>query len=242
MRRVEGGLWTVVLVGIGGDYPPNDEAAFVEFARSLHSPAIYEAIKDAEPVSPVYGYRRTANRRRRYDRVRLPENFLVLGDAACVLNPSYGSGMTAAALSAEALEESLDGLRHTLGGPDILNGLGRRFHRRQTRAVAPCWTLTANSDRQWASGGPDELGFVRRGLHRISEEVMGLAVEREDVARALLETKNLIKSPAALLRPGILLPALYRAAFAQRTKPYGKPPRKESERTSIPTGASTGSS
>ncbi len=25
MRRVEGGFWTVVLVGIGGDYPPTDE-------------------------------------------------------------------------------------------------------------------------------------------------------------------------------------------------------------------------
>ncbi len=244
MRRVEGGLWTVVLVGIGGDYPPTDEAAFVDFARSLHSPAIHDAIKDAEPVSPVYGYRRTANRRRRYDRARLPENFLVLGDAACVLNPSYGSGMTAAALSVEALEESLDGLpSNTTGGPGTLRGLGRRFHERQIRAVAPCWTLTANSDRQWASGGVDGLGLSRRVLHRISEEVMGLAVEREDVARALLETKNIIKSPAVLLRPGILLPALYRAVFAPQTKPSGKPPRKEeSEWTSMPTGASTGSS
>ncbi len=78
MRRVEGGFWTVVLVGIGGDYPPTDEDEFVGFARSLHSPAIHDAIKDAEPVSPVYGYRRTANRRRRYDLARLPENLLVL--------------------------------------------------------------------------------------------------------------------------------------------------------------------
>lgn len=244
MRRVEGGLWTVVLVGIGGDYPPTDKDAFVEFARSLHSPAIHDAIKDAEPVSPVYGYRRTANRRRRYDRARLPENFLVLGDAACVLNPSYGSGMTAAALSVEALEGCLDELpRRALDGLPVLHGLGRRFHRYQARAVAPCWTLTANSDRQWASGGIDGLGLARRVLHRVSEEVMGLAVEREDVARALLETKNLVKPPAALLRPGILLPALWRAAFAPRAKPSGKPPRKEeSERTSMHTKASTGSS
>ncbi|WP_166395048.1 NAD(P)/FAD-dependent oxidoreductase [Rubrobacter marinus] len=238
MRRVEGGLWTVVLVGIGGDYPPTDEDEFVEFARSLHSPAIYEAIKDAEPVSPVYGYRRTANRRRRYDRARLPENFLVLGDAACVLNPSYGSGMTAAALSAEALDACLRESRRR--GP-VSHGFGRRFHKRQLRAVAPCWTLTANSDRQWASATPEELGPARRVLHRVSEEVMGLAVEREDVARALLETKNLLAPPSALLRPGILLPALWRAAFAPRTKPRD-PREEESAWTSTPTGASTGSS
>ena len=245
MRRVEGGLWTVVLVGIGGDYPPTDEDEFVEFARSLHSPAIHDAIKDAEPVSPVYGYRRTANRRRRYDRARLPENFLVLGDAACVLNPSYGSGMTAAALSAEALDACLQKLpRRAPDDPASLRGLGSRFHKAQKRAVAPCWTLTANSDRQWASAGPEGLGPARRVLHRVSEEVMGLAVEREDVARALFETKNLLKPPSALLRPGILLPALWRAAFAPRTKTRKKPPHppKENEWTSTPTGASIGSS
>ena len=244
MRRVEGGFWTVVLVGIGGDYPPTDEDAFVEFASSLHSPAIHDAIKDAEPVSPVYGYRRTANRRRRYDRAPLPENLLVLGDAACVLNPSYGSGMTAAALSAEALDGCLrESTGRAPGGPNDMKGFGRRFHKRQVRAVAPCWTLTANSDRQWASAGPDGLGFARRVLHRVSEEVMGLAVEREDVARALLETKNLLKPPSALLRPGILIPALWRAAFAPRSKPAGpSDDRKEGEWTSTPTGASIGSS
>ncbi len=245
MRRVEGGFWTVVLVGIGGDYPPTDEDAFVEFARSLHSPTIYEAIKDAEPASPVYGYRGTANRRRLYDRVRLPENFLVFGDAACVLNPSYGSGMTAAALSVEALDGCLRELKRRAPGLTVrLDGLGRRFHKGQRRAVAPCWTLTANSDRQWASENLDGLGPARRVLHRVSEEVMGLAVEREDVARALLETKNLLKSPFALLRPGILLPALWRAAFAPRVESSHKPldPQKEGEWKSAPTGASIGSS
>src|SRR5918997_434289 len=68
LRRVEGDVWTVVLIGLGGDYPPTRGDAFLEFARTLSSPVIYDAIKNAEPVSPVYGYRRTANRRRRYER------------------------------------------------------------------------------------------------------------------------------------------------------------------------------
>jgi 2-polyprenyl-6-methoxyphenol hydroxylase-like FAD-dependent oxidoreductase len=201
LRRVEGGLWTAVLIGTGGDYPPTDTEEFVAFAASLHSPAIHDAIKGAEPASPVYGYRRTANRLRHYERTRLPENFLVAGDAACVLNPSYGQGMTAAALSAAALRESLGGDRANLS---------RRFQRRQRRAVAPCWTATTNSDAQWAAGGVGDLSPARRVLYRISEEVMKLAIEREDVARTLLGVKNLIEPPAALLRPGILLPALAR--------------------------------
>jgi 2-polyprenyl-6-methoxyphenol hydroxylase-like FAD-dependent oxidoreductase len=202
LRRVEGDLWTAVLIGTGGDYPPTDPERFVSFAASLHSPAIHDAIKDAEPASPVYGYRRTANRLRHYERVRLPKNFLVAGDAACVLNPSYGQGMTAAALSAMALRECLSG--------GLTPNLSRRFQRRQRKAVAPCWTATTNSDAQWAAGGLEDLGLARRMLYRISEEVMKLAVEREDVARTLLGVKNLIEPPAALLRPGILVPALAR--------------------------------
>ena len=74
---------------------------------------------------------------------------------------------------------------------------------------------------------------------------MGLAVEREDVARALLETKNLLKPPSALLRPEILFPALWRAAFASRVRSSEKPPdgrEEESNWTSTPTGARAGSS
>ena len=213
LRRVEGGLWTAVLIGTGGDYPPTAPEEFISFAASLHSPAIHDAIKDAEPLSPVYGYRRTANRLRHYEKTRLPANFLVAGDAACVLNPSYGQGMTAAALSAMALRECL--------GRDQTSNLSRRFQSRQREAVAPCWTATTNSDAQWAAGGLEDLGLARRVLYRVSEEVMKLAVEREDVARTLLGVKNLIKPPAALLRPGILLPALARTVRRHPARPSG---------------------
>ena len=215
LRRVEGGVWTVVLIGLGGDHPPTDEEGFLGFARTLPSPIIYDVIKDAEPASPVYGYRRTANRRRFYERARtMPENFLVAGDAACTLNPSYGSGMTAVALSVEALDRCLaEQLERRRG----LAGLGRRFHERQASAVAPCWTMTANSDRVWAAASVKDLGPARRLLHHVSGEVLNLAAEKEDVAKTLLEVKNLLKPPAALLRPGILLPALKRTASSLLT-------------------------
>lgn len=212
LRRVEGDVWTAVLIGLGGDYPPTDGAGFLEFARTLPSPTIHDAIKGAEPVSPVYGYRRTANRLRHYEKTRLPEGFLVLGDAACVLNPSYGQGMTAAALSAIALRDCLARRR---GGN--LDGLGRTFQKAQRRAIAPCWTATTNSDAQWAAAGVEDLGPARRLLHRVSEEVIGLAVEREDVARTLLGIKNLLEPPAALLRPRIILPTLRRALMSARS-------------------------
>ena len=218
LRRVEGDLWTAVLIGTGGDYPPTDPQEFEAFAASLHSPAIHDAIRDAEPASPVYGYRRTANRLRHYERTRMPGNFLVAGDAACVLNPSYGQGMTAAAFSAMALRDCLGGGRTNPSG---------RFQRRQRKAVAPCWTATTNSDAQWAAGGLEDLGLARRILYRISEEVMELAVARQDVARTLLGVKNLVEPPTALLRPGILIPALARATRRRKTRPHPTVPAED---------------
>ncbi len=216
LRRVEGDRWTAVLIGIGEKHqPPNDDAAFLDFAHSLPSPIIAEAIKNAEPISPAYGYRRTANRRRHYDSlVTMPRNLLVTGDAACVMNPSYGQGMTLAALSAKALEESLRRVSSKKRGPA---GLGKDFHRRQAKAFAPSWTTTASSDAQWSAGSPEELGPVRRVFHRVSEEVFRMAVSDPEVARTLLEVKNLIKPPRSLLRPGILFPAI-RHCFAGRGK------------------------
>ena len=108
MLPVEGGRWLVTLIGGGRDYPPADDEGFLEFARSLTSPVIYDAIKGAEPLTPVRTHRATENRRRHYERLkRQPDNFIVTGDAACAFNPVYGQGMTAAALGALALDESL---------------------------------------------------------------------------------------------------------------------------------------
>ncbi len=232
LRRVEGDVWTASLIGLDGDYPPTHGDAFLEFACTLPSPTIYDAIKDAEPVSPVYGYRRTANCRRRYERSRLPENFLVTGDAACSLNPSYGSGMTAAALSVEALDGCLHEQRRK-GTRGDLAGLGRRFHERQAAAVEPCWKMTTSTDRQWSASSIEDLGLTGRLFHRVSGEVLALAVEREDVARTLLEVKNLLVPPSTLLRPGILLPALRRTALS----PFAtcKQPRSRKSKVAQPT-------
>lgn len=75
------------------------------------------------------------------------------------------------------------------------------------------------------------------GYRAPSEEVVDARlVEREDVARTLLEVKNLIEPLSALLRPGILLPVLRRTALLlikprpTRSKEPGESPRPSEER------------
>jgi flavin-dependent dehydrogenase len=90
---VEDRQWLVTLGGYGGDHPGTDEAELLEFARTLRSPLLHETIRDAEPVSAIHGFAQTANQWRHLERlVRWPERFVVVGDAACALNPSTARG------------------------------------------------------------------------------------------------------------------------------------------------------
>src|ERR671916_1887881 len=131
---LEDDRWMVTLSGLGGDYPPTDEAGFIDFARSLRSPMLYEAIKDAEPISDISGYRDTENRMRHYEKLsRQPYNFLVIGDAASAFNPIYAQGMTTAALGAEVLEECL---REQDAANGARGGFGKRFQKKRLQVNA----------------------------------------------------------------------------------------------------------
>ena len=145
---MEGERWHVALMGVGGDYPPTDETGFLAFARSLPAQALYEAIKAAEPLDRIRGFRSTDNRVRRYDTLpRSLEGFLVIGDATYALNPLYAQGMTAALLSAQALAAAFQ--NHPGRETGDVQELARAFQGRLREAVAAPWRLATRIDWQW---------------------------------------------------------------------------------------------
>ena len=144
---MEGGRWQVTLIGVARDYPPTTEDGFLDYARSLPTPRLYEAIKDAAPLSKPSGYRRTDNRVRRYDRLPLYlEGFLVIGDAVYALNPIYAQGMTCAALGSLALQSSLNA---QLSQPGLV-GLAESFQKRLSKSVGSLWHGTVTKEWSWS--------------------------------------------------------------------------------------------
>ena len=143
---LEGRRWHVTLIGIAGDYPPTEEAAFLDFARSLSSPALYEAIRAAEPVSKIAGFRKNENRVRRYDHLpRYVEGLLVLGDAAYTMNPVYALGMTAAFVSSQVLDQVMRKWDEGRG----MQGLSAAFQMKLAAGLATLWQLAVRSDWRW---------------------------------------------------------------------------------------------
>jgi flavin-dependent dehydrogenase len=202
--RVEGGRWLVTLVGIGGDYPPTADPDFLEFARSLRSPVLYDALQHAQPLSPIVGYRGTANRWRYYERLaRWPEQFVVVGDAACAFNPVYGQGMTAAALGAAILAATLrdQGRRHPDGD---LRGLAARFQRRLARGNRPLWAIAILEDFRCPQtvGGRPTLGDLL--AQRYIDRVLRRSTTDRVVYLTLVEVLQLVQPLRALVGPGML--------------------------------------
>jgi flavin-dependent dehydrogenase len=147
---LEDDRWHVSLFGMAGDYPPTDEEGFLEFARSLATPKLYEAIRDAEPISGVYGFRRTASRLFHYE--ALPaylEGFLVSGDAYLAPNPVYAAGITGALQASQTLSESLKRIVRQ-GRRVDLTGLAADYYRHLHQDLGWMWKLVTEEDQMWS--------------------------------------------------------------------------------------------
>jgi len=206
---VEGERWIVTLGGVGGDYPPTDEAGFVDFMRSLESPDLFEAVRDARPLSAIAGFRATENRWRHYERLsRRPEGLLVLGDAACAFNPVYGQGMTMAALAAVSLGECLDVQRRRR--PGSLDGLATRFQRRLAAINKAPWLLATSEDVRSPRFDGARPGPTTRLMHHYLDRVIAHTTEDACLRRTFLGILHMIDSPLALLRPAVVARVLRR--------------------------------
>jgi len=211
--EVEDGFWQVTLVGINEDYPPLDDAGFLEFARTLAAPDLYEAIKDAKPVGDFYGYRVDGSRWRHYESVSdRPAGLLVMGDSVCGFNPLYGQGMTVAAMEAQALGDLLRKM------PASQHGFEGRFQVRAAQIVKGAWLLATGEDRRF----PGTVGAKPDALTRFSQRyvdlMMATSMDDEVVIRAFLKVANLSAPALSLFAPRILGRVLAHAFSPRRPR------------------------
>jgi 2-polyprenyl-6-methoxyphenol hydroxylase-like FAD-dependent oxidoreductase len=205
---IEGHRWMVTLAGYGRDYPPTNMAGFMEFARSLRSDILYQTIKDAEPLSRISGFRSTLNQRRHFESLtRWPDNFLVLGDAACAFNPVYGQGMSVAAMTAVALKQGLQEHAQRRGSAD-LTGFARQMQRAVAKASQGAWVIATGADARYPTTEGRQPRFVDRAMHAYLDRVIEVSMQDATVNEAFLRVVHLLDAPPALFRPAVALRAL----------------------------------
>lgn len=212
---LEDGTYLATFSGLRGDEPPTDEDAYVSYAKRLPHPFVERWMSTALPLSPVSGFRRTANVRRRYDRPgRRPAGFLAVGDALCTVNPIYGQGMSVAAMSAVALRDALADPRRT---PTT-----RRVQQALCAATGQAWSISAGSDKNMPGAVGSTLGTsplerpVVWYLRRVQERSPGDPV----VGRAFRAVLSLSEPVTALFA----LPVLKAVLLGRPTPTREEPP------------------
>ncbi|MFV2178821.1 FAD-dependent oxidoreductase [Actinomadura sp. LOL_016] len=181
------------LTGILGDHPPTDPEAFLEFARTLPVPDVYEAVRDGEPLDDPVSFRFPASVRRRYERLdRFPDRLLVLGDAVCSFNPVYGQGMSVAAIEAMELRRHL-----RQGAPRPAEYLTA-----VARAVDAPWEVSAGGDLDFPGvEGPRTLKV--RAANAYMARLQYAATKDPKVTEGFMRVAGLMDPPTALMRPGM---------------------------------------
>ncbi|NJL62314.1 MAG: FAD-dependent monooxygenase [Methylacidiphilales bacterium] len=208
---VEGNRLVLTLAGIAKDYPPTDEAGFLEFAKSLRSQQLDSTgasrylddfIADAKPISPIYGYQNTENCRRHYEKLsHFPNGLIVLGDAFCCFNPVYGQGMTVAALEAVTLDRCLQQHLAKGGNASYLPHFSHTLHRKLSKTVDVPWMMATGEDFRWQSTEGGKQNFIDRIMQYYTDQIILAGAENPKMHQLFIEVFHLTKPPTAFSIP-----------------------------------------
>jgi 2-polyprenyl-6-methoxyphenol hydroxylase-like FAD-dependent oxidoreductase len=199
--------WLVTLGGVFGDHPPTDDAGFLDYARSLPVPDLYNVIKDLQPAGPILVHKLPSNLRRQYEHMsRFPDGLVVLGDALCSFNPIYGQGMTTAALDALALDGCLRDQRSSHNAGD-LTGMSMRFQKKAAAVIANPWLMATAEDMRYDEF-PDPISPMIRFLHWFTGRVHAISDKDELSALRFTQAMNMLRPPWALFDPRVVWRAL----------------------------------
>ncbi|MBD1853833.1 2-polyprenyl-6-methoxyphenol hydroxylase-like oxidoreductase [Leptolyngbya sp. FACHB-711] len=209
--------WIVSLVGGDRDYPPTDDAGFLAFARSLPSPVLAEAIERATPLTPPYAYYGNENRQHYYEQSPLPARLVVVGHAACLLNPTYGQAMTVAALEAMTLDQFL---RHQ--AIDKLDQQTHALQKQLAKAHQEAWTAAISIDYRYHSTQGKPINAATRFTNWYWDQLLELIVDRASIHHTFLEVLHLLKPSSVLLQPSIFGQILAHS-FSKRWQRFTSP-------------------
>lgn len=188
----EGGRWIITLIGYLGEHSAATHAGMREFAAGLPSPAIHELLRKAEPSSEPVSMKFPFSQRRHYEQLQaFPEGLLAVGDTLCSFNPSFGQGMSVAALEALELQRCLQ---------EHVQPLWKHLFRASARLIETPWTIAVGADLNY----PEVEGrrtAVGRVLGMYVRQLRRGAVHDPELAIAFLRVAQLIDQPSALLTP-----------------------------------------
>jgi len=206
MLPLEGNRWMATIGGRHGDVPPGDAEGFLNYARALRTPTIYNAVRHAKHLDKIARYGFPESVRLHFERLDVfPRGLLPIGDAICRFNPVYGQGMSVAALEACLLKKLLERLREAR---DPMAGLAPTFFAEMQALIETPWSVAALDFVFPDTRGQRPADFETTLKFGIA--LTRLAAEDPAIHRLTLEVQHLLK-PRSVYRD----PTLMQRVFAK---------------------------
>ncbi|MDX2426045.1 MAG: hypothetical protein QNK15_07320 [Cycloclasticus sp.] len=133
--------------------------------------------------------------RRRYEALqKFPQQYVVLGDAICSLNPIYGQGMTVASKEAEYLDACL----HKCVETGSMDGFSLPFFKGAAKFVDAAWdAITVEDFRYPQTRGKRPMGY--RLAKWLNGKFMDLSGYDKPFAVAFFKVISLAEPPKSIL-------------------------------------------
>jgi 2-polyprenyl-6-methoxyphenol hydroxylase-like FAD-dependent oxidoreductase len=191
--------WMVTLSCTRGGQPPQADADFLPYARSLRDPLVADLIEHAEPLTEMFVSHIGANRRLYPERLpRWPAGLVVLGDALAAFNPIYGHGMSAAARAVSTLDAHL-----TAGDTDTAP-----LQAAISAAADDPWIMATSKDVEFAGTrvrvSDPRLTTGLDDLHRFGDLVAHRAIRSAGVCAVATDVLSMTKPQSELASSGFL--------------------------------------
>jgi 2-polyprenyl-6-methoxyphenol hydroxylase-like FAD-dependent oxidoreductase len=191
--RQEDGSWVLMLFGYCEDQPPLDPDGFRGYAATIVS-SDFSALLEGRPLlEPPRAYRFPDCRRRRFEHMTVPAGYAAVGDAICSFDPTFGQGMSVAALEAVALGEAV-----AQGREEVRTA----YHRAAAGIVDRAWTIVVGADLL-IDGTQGVTPPGHRVVSRYVRRAQRVAHRDPAVARAVMRVTNLLAAPPSLMAPGV---------------------------------------
>ena len=179
---------------------PGDFEGIVEFAKSLRTLTIYEAIRELKPIGPIMRYLLPHSVRRHFETSKyFPKGLLPIGDAICRFNPVFGQGMTVAAQEAVILRRLLDARAKNA---DPLDRLASAFFEEIQGVLETPWGVAMSDFVYPKTRGKRPENFEQAMQFNIG--LVRLGAQDASVHKLMFEVNHLLKGRSALRAPDIM--------------------------------------
>lgn len=200
LQLIEENRWIVSISERHKDGLPSDLDGFLAFAKTLRTPTIFNAIRNATQVSDVVRYALPEIYWRHFERLSaFPAGLLPMGDVICRFNPVWAQGMSVALREAQALGKLLEKSAEL---EDPFGNLARMYFEEARKVIEVPWEMAAIPDFILPeTRGERPADFMNK--LKFSGAVNRLAAIDPAVHKLTVEIQHLIRPQSMLYEPDV---------------------------------------